>query len=151
MRDNAMRHVHLPSGFGVEVRMCDSPKRGPRVAREADAKRTANSPRSPGTAQCCQLLLIHSFKLTPSNPVDPPPEVALFNSRASHPCSVDRKVHRSLCVSLPPPQLSIWDVPTAPASGKQVDARGLVDKCVGADSNSCKIIPGHHSYNGSAT
>jgi hypothetical protein len=29
--------------------------------------------------------------------------------------------------------------------------KGLVDKCHGADANSCKIIPGHHSFNGSAT
>jgi hypothetical protein len=60
MRDNAMRHVHLPSGFGVEV--------------------------------------------------------ALFT-----------------------------------ADGARVDTNGLVDKCRGADAGSCKVVPGHHSFNGSAT
>ena len=50
-------------------------------------------------------------------------------------------------------QVAIWDVPpaTSAAQVRKVDILGLVDKCRGADARSCKIIPGHHSFNGSAT
>ena len=49
-------------------------------------------------------------------------------------------------------ELALWDIPKDNASAaKQVDGKGLVDKCHGADAGSCKVIAGHHSFNGSAT
>ena len=43
-------------------------------------------------------------------------------------------------------EVSIFDTAT-----NESFREGLVDKCNGADANSCKVIPGYHSFNGSAT
>lgn len=54
------------------------------------------------------------------------------------------------------PDAELCSAPAPPNSSQamQLDGNGLVDKCRGAggsDPRSCKIRPGHHSFNGSAS
>lgn len=180
MRDNAMRHIHLPSGFGVEVQLWDIPTAdssddspppsplpspsGPVGTLEEDIDFTGgdlsglnHKPGHPCAIKaanitgcvnhCQQLPYCVAVTMRP-----PPGDESL--SCCNFKCDTAGKhaANGSKAVVVRPKRASGGGTCAASlAAPKQVDIKGLVDKCKGADADSCKIIAGHHSFNGSAT
>jgi hypothetical protein len=163
MRENAMRHVHLPSGFGVEVQLWEVPPPPPPSPPAPPALRPEqwttlsgtdfrhNAPggnkcmvKAPNVTACAQ----HCAAM-------PGCVAASWNGRSDHCCNfkcdaAGRFNSSAQDAIIVRPGSGLCGTGGGGSSGpaRRIDLKGLVDKCRGSDASTCKVVPGHHSFNG---